>query len=133
MIVVDASVLVDLLLGGTGEAGRALAERFRAGEVVCAPHLIDAEVGQVLRRYVLRGDLQAPDVESLIDALADLPVQRYPHTGLLGRAFQLRANVTIYDGLYLALAEVLTCPLLTGDRALAAVPGCSAVVVVDPR
>ena len=129
-MVADASVVVDLLLGAGSEAGDTLARHLGAGEAVCAPHLLDAEVGQALRRFALRGDLAGPHAETLVRDLLDLPIRRYPHAGLVGRAFQLRDNVTIYDGLYLALAEALESPLLTGDEALRDVPGCRAVAQV---
>lgn len=66
----------------------------------------------------------------MLDDLAALPLRRYPHLGLASRAFELRDNVTVSDGLYLALAEVLGCPLLTGDARLQAVPGATAPVEV---
>ncbi len=64
--------------------------------------------------------------------LADLPIRRFPHTELLPRAFELRANATVYDGIYLALAEALEAPLLSYDAALADVPGCDAAVEILP-
>jgi predicted nucleic acid-binding protein len=130
VIVADASVVLDLVLGGGSEAGDALAARLRVGEVVCAPHLVDAEVGQGLRRYVLRGELSTNRGAEMVRDFLDLPITRYPHRGLLERAFSFLANVTVYDALYLALAEGLDCSLLTGDRALRVVPGCTAEVEV---
>lgn len=130
MIVADASVVVDMLLGKGSEAGDELASRFSAHEVVCAPHLIDVEVGQVLRRYVLRRDLTRAMVDILVADLLALPIRRYPHSFILEPAMKYLENVTVYDGLYLALAEVLDCRLLTGDTALSRVPGCQAVVTV---
>lgn len=62
----------------------------------------------------------------------DVPTHPYPHTGLLSRAFEFRASVTVYDGLYLALAEALDCRLLTADEAHAKVPDCDALVEVLP-
>jgi predicted nucleic acid-binding protein len=55
--------------------------------------------------------------------LADLPLDRYSHEFLLLRIWELRHNLTAYDAAYVALAEALDAPLLTCDRALAAVPG----------
>ncbi len=130
MIVVDASVAIDFLLGPGSEAGDSLAEYLRRGELVCAPHLLDAEVGQALRRYVLHGDLAPSEAMVLVTDLGDIPLRRYPHAGLVARALELLSNVTVYDGIYLALAEALQCPLLTADAALRYVPGCRAVVEV---
>lgn len=130
MIVADASVVLDLLLGGGSEAGETLAGLLAAGRVVAAPHLIDAEVAQGLRRYALRGELSDAEARSLLVDLFDVPVRRYPHVPLLARAFEFRRNTTVYDGLYLTLAETLEVPFLTGDAALRQVPGCRAVVQV---
>ena len=59
-----------------------------------------------------------------------MPIERHSHLPLVQRAFELRDNATIYDALYLVLAEVLEVKLLTRDRALARVPGVSAAVEV---
>jgi predicted nucleic acid-binding protein len=92
--------------------------------------LLDAEVGQVLRRLVASRALSAPRARDALDDLAALPIQRFAHGPLLARAFDLRHNTTIYDALYLVLAEGLRAPLLTRDRALASIPGHRAKVVV---
>ena len=132
VIVADASVVVELLLRPGGLAGESLAALFAGREAVCAPHLLDVEVGQVIRRFVLRGEVSAGRATAVFEDLADLPIRRFPHTELLPRAFELRANVTVYDGIYLALAEALDAPLLSCDNALADVPGCSAAVEILP-
>ena len=96
MIVIDASAILEALLGtSSGEAvGRKLAE---PGQSLHAPHLLDLEVAQVLRRYAVRRDLR-PDRadEALADFLA-LPVHRYPHDVLLPRVWELRHNLSAYD------------------------------------
>jgi len=123
VIVVDASVIIDLLL--------ALPPRYQAivdairehARELAAPHLLDAEVGQVLRRFVRTGSLDPARANDAIQDLLALGVTRYPHGPLLPRAFELRDSVTVYDGLYLALAEALRAPLLTGDAVLASVAG----------
>ena len=123
MLVVDASAIIDLLLNRQPNA-QAVARRLRAAAPnLAAPHLIDAEVGQVLRRFVLRGEMGADYARTALRDLADLPLTRYPHLPLLERAFALRDNATVYDALYLALAEALRCPLLTADGDLDAIPG----------
>ena len=132
MIVADASVVVELLLGPGSPAGSMLARHLGDQEVVCAPHLMDAEVGQALRRFVLRREMSFARAQASLDDLADLPLRRFPHTAFLSRAFALRANVTVYDGIYLALAEALGAPLITCDAALRNVPGCTAEVVLVP-
>ncbi len=123
MIVLDASAVVDLLLD-LPPHGEAVARRLAADpDGAAAPHLIDAEVGQVLRRFVLAGSVGSDRAVAAIEDLADLPLERFAHGPLLARAFALRENSTVYDALYLALAEALDAPLVTRDGALASVPG----------
>lgn len=122
MIVVDASALIEVLLG-TAAANR-LAERFFAdGETLHAPHLLDVEVAQVLRRYALAGMFGAERGAQALKDLADFPVARYPHQPFLSRIWDLRQNVTAYDATYLALAEALAAPLVTRDAKLASAAG----------
>jgi len=131
VIVLDASALLAVLLDRP--AGARVAAVFSSRErEVAAPHLVDAEVAQVVRRYAARGELSEHVAVALVDDFLELPIVRYAHGPLLRRAFELRHNATIYDALYLALAEGLDCPLLTADRALASVPECRAAVEVIP-
>ena len=58
-----------------------------------------------------------------VAVLAALPLHRFPSLAMLDRAYELRANVTAYDAMYVALAETLACSLLTVDAKLAAAPG----------
>ena len=129
MLVVDASVIVDLVLDMPPHAAR-IGERLRAESVLAAPHLLDAEVANVLRNRVLRGKMPSAGAFSALDAFRALSIDRYAHTPLVARAFELRDNATIYDALYLALAEALGAPFLTRDQALARVPGVAAQVEV---
>lgn len=130
MIVLDASVVVDfvLLIGPHHDTiVRRMGEHARA---LAAPHLLDAEVGQVLRRFVRAGSLSAARADDAIRDYLAIGITRYPHASLLLRAFDLRDNATVYDGLYLALAEALDATLLTRDVALGTVPGHRARVEV---
>lgn len=127
MIVVDASVVLDLLLGT--KRADAVDERLaKEGRDWHAPHLLDLEVAQVLRRYVRTGEVKDERGLEVISDLERLPIFRYPHHVLLPRIWDLRDNATVYDAAYLALAEALDAPLLTGDRRLASVPGHAARV-----
>lgn len=92
---------------------------FAANETLHAPHLIDLEIAQVLRRYV-RSAVISPErgTEALTD-LIDFPISRYPHFVLLARIWQMRHGLTAYDAAYLTLAEALDAPLVTRNRALA--------------
>ena len=127
MIVVDASALLEALLRTSAAA--AVARRlFDSGQTLHAPQLLDVEVSQVIRRYAAAGELDAERAREAVADLADFPLLRYPHDFLLPRIWELRSNLTAYDAVYVALAEVLGAPLLTRDRRLAAAPGHHAQV-----
>ena len=117
MIVIDASAAVELLLLKQPRAG-VIAARLQ-DESIAAPHLLDVEVGQVLRRLVRARTITQRYAASALEDLAVMPVARHPHTAFLAEAFSLRDNVSFYDAMYLALAAELEAPLLTCDRAIA--------------
>jgi predicted nucleic acid-binding protein len=122
VIVVDASALLEALF--RTPAGRAVETRlFEPGQTLHAPHLLDVEVAQVVRRYAMAGEIDSARGQAALEDLADLPLRRYPHDVLLPRIWDLRGNLTAYDATYVALAEALDAPLLTRDRRLAAAPG----------
>ena len=120
MIVVDASAILEVLLH-TPDGARVAERLFTPGETLHAPHLLDLEVAQVLRRYALAGELDSSRGLEALEDLADLPLTRYPHDLLLPRIWELRRNLTAYDAAYVALAEALAAPLLTRDAALVSV------------
>ena len=129
MIVVDASALLEVLLNTPASSG--IAERLFGGkDTLHAPHVLDLEIAQVLRRYTLSGEMNAARGEQALEDLADLPLNRYPHDIFLSRIWALRRNLTAYDAAYLALAEALDAPLVTRDTALARAPGHRARVEV---
>lgn len=86
-----------------------------------APHLIDLEVTQTLRRLQLAGQLNDWRAEAALQDLHALPLQRFPHQPLLPRIWKYRHVLTACDAAYLTLAETLECSLLTRDQGLAAV------------
>ncbi len=126
VIVIDASVLATAVVddGGAGVRART---RMR-GEAATAPELIDAEVASALRRQVRSGALSADRAEAALADLVEYPLTRVGHRRLLSRAWGLRANVTIYDGLYVALAEMLDLILVTADARLSRAPGLRCAV-----
>jgi predicted nucleic acid-binding protein len=122
VIVVDASALLEVLLATAG--GTRVADRlFRPNESLHAPHLIDLEVIQVLRRYCLAGELRPGRALEAIADLDALPMARHPHQLFLPRIWELRHALTAYDAVYVTLAEALDAPLITRDRRLAASHG----------
>jgi predicted nucleic acid-binding protein len=129
VIVLDASAAVELLLNTA--TGKSIAARLRPETVtVHAPHLIDVEVTQVLRRYVLAQALSAERAVMALDCLRDLDLTRYAHEPFLPRMWELRANLTAYDAAYVSLAEALGAVLLTCDARLARAPGHVAQIEV---
>ena len=121
-VVVDASVVLDLLLRGQSEEALRARLSTALGHVA-APHLIDLEVAQVLRRFVLRGELAPARARTALEDFRALPLDRYAHGPLLERAFELRSNFTAYDAAYVALAESLEASLITRDEKLASAAG----------
>ncbi len=129
MIVVDASALLEVLLQ-TPSAPAVSDRLFRRGESLAAPHLIDVEVAQVLRRYQLAGELDDQRGRQALEDFADMLISRFSHTELLPRIWELRHNVTVYDAAYLALAEVIGVPLVTRDARLAGSVGHDVTIEV---
>lgn len=121
MIVVDASVLAPAL-GDDGPDGDQARDRLR-GELLVAPELVDLEVLSVFRRLQVQGRLPLRRAELALSDLAVLPLRRVRHRPLLGRCWALRANLTVYDACYVALAEQLGTLLLTADARLRMAPG----------
>jgi predicted nucleic acid-binding protein len=122
VIVADASALTAMFLRMRG-ADAIEARLFGSGLAPQAPHLLDAEVAHVIRRYALNGQIDPERGRELLADLADLPLRRHAHDWLLPRVWELRHNLTAYDAVYVALAEALDAPLLTRDSHLAAAPG----------
>lgn len=129
MIVVDASVLANALADDDGDGDRSRA-RLSAEPSLHAPELIDLEVLSVLRRRAAAGHLDVRRAALAMTDLQDMPLQRYPHLPLLSGAWRLRHNVTVYDGAYLALAELLECRFVTADGRLASIPSVECRVEV---
>jgi predicted nucleic acid-binding protein len=121
MNVVDASVLVEYLAGG--EHVEAAREAIGRERWVWAPALIDAEVGNALRRQLRASEISARKAGEALDDFLEMRLQRIPHGALAERAWQLRDNLSFYDALYVALAEGLGAPLLTLDARLTRAPG----------
>ena len=130
MIILDASAAIEWLF--QSPTGLKIDRRiFSISESLHAPHLLDVEVVQVLRRYVRDKTITAQRGQEALEDLGDLPLNRYPHDFLIPRVWELRATLTAYDAVYVALAELLDAPLLTCDGRIASARGhCAEVEVV---
>lgn len=118
-LVVDASAMVDLLLGN--ELGSAVHRRL-TGHALHAPAHLDAEIFSAMGRLHRAGDLAAADVESGLDALAAAPITRHDLRGLVAGAWARRHELRLADALYVHLAALIRVPLVTTDRRLHAAP-----------
>ncbi len=117
MIVLDASVVVELLTNGP------LADSIRSelaghDESFIVPHLIDVEVVSAVRRLAASRQIDSHRSSQFLAALAALPAERYSHIPLLRRIWELRHNFTAYDSAYIALAEATGSVLYTCDEKL---------------
>jgi predicted nucleic acid-binding protein len=116
VIVQDASAAIDWLLETA--AGQQIENRiYSRGESLHAPHLLDLEVAQVLRRLVREAAVSAQRADQALQDLLDLRVTRYPHFVFLPRIWRLRLSA--YDAAYVALTEELGATLITRDSRLA--------------
>jgi predicted nucleic acid-binding protein len=128
VIVVDASMLASALADDGADGDRV--RRRLAGELLFAPELIDLEVASVWRRAARSGRLDGHRAALALADLASVPVARAPHLPLMGRIWDLRANLTSYDAAYVALAEMLDSVLVTADRGLGGASGVECEVEV---
>ncbi len=126
MLVVDASCLLEVLIGGSG--AEEIRRRLASDDDHAAPHIVDVEVFGVVRREHLCGHLDRTEARQAIENLEAWPGERFGHRPLLSRAWQLRDNVRGWDAMYVALAEALDAVLLTTDRRLAAATGPTCLI-----
>lgn len=77
----------------------------------------------MLRRLGHRGLITASQADAALGDLRRFPVVEYPTTARLGRIWELRHHLTVYDASYVALAEAVGAPLLTADRRLVGITG----------
>lgn len=121
MIIVDTSAVIEAL--ATRPINEPLLARLKDDGDLRAPHLIDVEFLQALRRLVARDRISADRAEGVRSDFADLSIVRYPHQALADRMWQLRHNVSAYDAAFVALAEALDVPLITCDGRLSRAGG----------
>lgn len=129
-LVVDASAVV---AGLTDRGTDGLwAESLLAGEPLAAPHLMPVEAANILRRAALAGDISSEVLSLAHIDLLDLRVELFPYQPCAARVWELRGNVTCYDGWYVAVAELLDVPLATLDGRLANSPGPRCQFLLPP-
>ena len=130
-IVADASVVVAALVD-SGADGTWADELLRSDDLG-APHLMPAEVANLLRRAVLAGKI-SDDTAALAHAdLLALRVELFPYEPFAKRVWDLRTNVTAYDGWYVALAEELGARLATLDSRLTRAKGPRCAFTIPPE
>ncbi len=131
MLVVDASCLFEVLIGG--RSAEAIRDRLARDSDHAAPHSVDVEVFGVVRREHSLGRLDRTEAAQAVEDLEAWPGERFGHRLLHSRAWQLRDTVRGWDAMYVALAEALGATLVTLDRRLAGAsgPGCP-IEVIDP-
>jgi predicted nucleic acid-binding protein len=127
VIVIDCSAAVEALRGDQ-HAREVLGE-----QRLSAPHLIDAEVAQTVRGMVRGGLLTAGHGRGMVGQWGRIGLTRFAMHPLLQRVWDLRANLTAYDAMYVALAEELRCRLVTADARMATAPGLKCDVSVLAR
>jgi predicted nucleic acid-binding protein len=118
-VVIDSSALVELVI--KSERASAVAQAVGATDMV-APDVVNPEVLAALRRLERAGELAPQRAVQALGDLMDAPVRRLSTLPLLAEAWTLRANVTAADALYVVLARILRCPLVTADRKLSRAP-----------
>ncbi|GAA2266814.1 type II toxin-antitoxin system VapC family toxin [Nonomuraea roseoviolacea subsp. roseoviolacea] len=122
-LVVDASIVFRLLANVKGDD----LLRRRLARTVHAPALIDVEIASVVRGHVITGKpekrISAGRGHLMLDRFAELKIVRHPMLPLQPRVLELRHSLTTYDGMYVALAELLGVPLLTDDAKFAGSTG----------
>ncbi len=123
--IVDASVAVEYLLR-TPEGRRV--EDIIHDRQLAAPEMFDAEILSILRRHVANEKLPAGRAEIALRDAAAVPIRRIAHRDLLVTAWQYRHNVSAYDALYVAAAQLLDAPLLTADGRLTRAPNLGIAV-----
>jgi predicted nucleic acid-binding protein len=132
VLVVDTSAALNAL--AAADPFPQLLERLSSDSDLHAPHLIDVEFLHALRRLCVNGVLSEDRAADVRTDFRDLALIRYPHEELADRIWELRHDLTAYDAAFVALAEALDAPLVTGDGKLASAPGHGArVELFSPR
>ena len=132
MIVADSSAII-FYLTDDGPTGQWVRDRVRQEDSLAAPGLLDYEVMSALAG-LSRGrrggepKLTKRQVEKGMATFRLLPVDRHDTLPLWARIWELSANLSTYDAMYVALGEALNVPLVTADRRIARAGAARCVV-----
>jgi predicted nucleic acid-binding protein len=127
-VVVDASALVTVLID-PGLGGEKVADALR-GKDLHAPDLLPYEVANVLRRHRVAGRLSPTEAALAHQAARRLPIELWSYEVLADRVWTLTGSLSAYDAAYVALAERIEAPLVTGDARLARGSGYERLEIV---
>jgi predicted nucleic acid-binding protein len=87
------------------------------------PDCLRVETFAALRKMWVYKTITDQAFKEAVTTLQETRYRKLPSSRLLGRAYELRHNVGAYDAMYVALAEILQCPLITTDVRLANAAG----------
>lgn len=130
-ITCDASALVAMFVDG-GPAGQWATSVLSSAAALLAPHVALFEAANILRRHQLVQIITADQAAQAHADLLDLPIDLWPYELLARRTWQLRENLSVYDGSYVALAEMTDTRLATLDARIARAPGVTCAIVSPP-
>ena len=121
--VVDTSALIRLFIPDgplPNDFEKFLRGVERGLNIAIAPELLLAEAANVLNKKQLSGELSESESNQLLSDILTVPIRFFPHRPILVRAFELAKthHLTVYDTLYLALAEEHGAVIFTCDRKL---------------
>jgi len=128
MIVVDASVIIHVLVDAAVEPH--IIDRLESANGLLAPHILDLEVINGIRKQLFLKNLTLQQAVESIDAFKSLTIDRRPTDMFVDRIWELRSNLTPYDAAYVALAETVDLPLITRDSKIAKVKGLTIPVIL---
>ncbi len=117
-LVIDASVAAKWLFDEPeSELADLLVSR---GDLLLAPDLLYAEIGNVIWKRLGRGELDPARADVILDELLAAPVKIFPISSLMRETVRIAHHYrrTFYDASYLALAVQESCALITADLRL---------------
>lgn len=114
-LVLDASAAAEFLLGT--EEGELVGQHLGSQPLI-APSLLAVELLSILRGWNLGGQLTQERAALALQDFRDLGVQLFDMEALMLPAWELRHNVSAYDGMYVALAKAFDCTVLSCDLRL---------------